>query len=91
MRFVGKTKRLARGSVLGAVAIMSALTTNAFAKDFNWRQKEGAEIDIDFSAHSMSDALVSMLPEFEKKTGIKVKYQVAPKGPKRNPAAHQAN
>jgi multiple sugar transport system substrate-binding protein len=77
MRFVGKTKRLARGSVLGAVAIMSALTTNAFAKDFNWRQKEGAEIDIDFSAHSMSDALVSMLPEFGKKTGIKVKYQVA--------------
>ena len=79
-------KRMLLGDVTRRTLLTSALVAGAgglisrgaWADAFNWRQQEGATINIGFSAHSMSDALISMLPEFEKMTGIKAKYEVAP-------------
>jgi multiple sugar transport system substrate-binding protein len=56
----------------------SAASGKAAAAKFDWRQDAGQQIQIGFSAHPLSDATISLIPKFEKLTGIKVKYQVAP-------------
>jgi len=73
------TRRATLKSLLAATALVACVpSAGALAAEFDWRQKQGTEINIGFSAHSMSDALIAMLPEFESATGIKVNYEVAP-------------
>jgi multiple sugar transport system substrate-binding protein len=61
-----------------AVLITGSVTSASAADAFDWKANAGETINIGFSAHPMSDALIPLLPEFEKLTGIKVKYEVAP-------------
>jgi multiple sugar transport system substrate-binding protein len=59
----------------------SVAATNSAVKagaDFNWNQFSGQELDVMLNQHPYGDAIVKRLPEFEKKTGIKVKYSVTP-------------
>lgn len=56
----------------------SASAGDDMAEGFNWRQFEGEQITIGFSAHAMSDALIEFIPEFEELTGIDVEYEQAP-------------
>jgi len=72
------TRRKAFHSVLGAASIVALTRGATFAADFDWKQKAGTKITIGFAAHSMSEALIAMLPEFKELTGITVKYEVAP-------------
>lgn len=48
------------------------------AKEFSWQQFSGQEIDVLLDQHPYAEAIVKRLPEFEKKTGIKVKYSITP-------------
>jgi multiple sugar transport system substrate-binding protein len=77
MSFSHVTRRALLTSALAGSAA-GLIASGARAEAFNWRQLQGKTINIGFSAHSMSDALIAMLPEFEKQTGIKATYEVAP-------------
>ena len=46
------------------------------AQAINWEQFKGERIYILLNRHPYADSLVPVLPEFEKKTGIKVDYHV---------------
>jgi multiple sugar transport system substrate-binding protein len=64
---------------LGAYALLNGRrAAQAATSGFDWRQKAGSRITLALSAHSMSDALISLLPQFEQLTGIKAEYTVAP-------------
>lgn len=61
----------------------AATTSTSSAADsvtgaFDWKTYAGEEINIGFSAHPLSDALIQVIPEFEALTGITVKYEQAP-------------
>jgi len=45
---------------------------------FDWRVAEGASIRVFLAQHPFGEAIVLDLPEFEKKTGIRVLYSVTP-------------
>jgi multiple sugar transport system substrate-binding protein len=45
---------------------------------FNWQAFKGQEINVMLNQHPYADAIIKRLPEFEAKTGIKVKYSVTP-------------
>jgi multiple sugar transport system substrate-binding protein len=47
-------------------------------KEFSWTAFSGQEINVMLNQHPYADAIIKRLPEFEKKTGIKVKYSVTP-------------
>ena len=46
--------------------------------DFSWTREEGKTVNLIFAKHPLSDALTKSLPDFEKKTGIKVEYDALP-------------
>ncbi len=46
--------------------------------DFDWKQYEGTTVKVSFVQHTVADAIVSKLPEFTEKTGIKVEYSITP-------------
>lgn len=46
--------------------------------EFSWKREEGKEINLIFANHPMADSFIEELPSFEKKTGIKVKYDALP-------------
>jgi multiple sugar transport system substrate-binding protein len=50
------------------------------AEGFQWNRLSGATIKVLFSDHPYANAIVSRLPEFEEKTGIKVDYSITPEG-----------
>lgn len=57
---------------LSATALaVSCMSTSAFAID--WKQQSGKELTVLLSEHPWTEALRQHLPEFEAKTGIKVK------------------
>lgn len=56
----------------------SSDNTTAASGEFDWKALSGDEINIGFSAHPLSDALIEVIPEFEDLTGITVNYEVAP-------------
>lgn len=45
---------------------------------FDWKKYDGTTISVMFNEHSYSNAVIKKIPEFEKKTGIRVKYTTAP-------------
>lgn len=47
-------------------------------KDFSWKAFAGQEVNIMFDQHPYADAIIKKIPEFEQKTGIKVKYSETP-------------
>lgn len=53
-------------------------TSSSTNAEFNWKQAEGQEINVMLNQHPYAEAILKRLPEFEKKTGIKVKYSVTP-------------
>jgi multiple sugar transport system substrate-binding protein len=50
----------------------------SISNEFNWKQCEGSKINVAFNQHPYADSIIKRLPEFEKLTGIEVKYTVTP-------------
>jgi len=48
------------------------------AQGFNWKQFSGQEINVMLNQHPYAEAIIQRLPEFEQKTGIKVKHSITP-------------
>jgi multiple sugar transport system substrate-binding protein len=46
--------------------------------EFSWTREEGKTVNLMFAKHPMSDSYIAALPDFEKKTGIKVQYDALP-------------
>lgn len=46
--------------------------------EFDWKKYDGSSIKVSFVQHTISDAIVSKIPEFEEATGIKVDYSITP-------------
>lgn len=63
--------RLSLGAVL-------AFGIAAQAQSFNWKQASGTTINVQLNQHPYQAALVKKLEEFQKLTGITVKYTVTP-------------
>ncbi|MEN1969868.1 sugar ABC transporter substrate-binding protein [Lentibacillus sp. N15] len=45
---------------------------------FDWKSFEGEEINVMLNQHPYAEAIIEKLPEFEEKTGIKVKHSITP-------------
>ena len=54
------------------ISIMFVLPLQGSAEEFDWRQFEGTTIVVNFPAHSSYKAAMTLIPEFEEATGIKV-------------------
>ena len=81
----GATRRSAIVSALAGLAVLAAAcssgstgTSSGSGGTFSWRQQAGSTLNIGFSAHPLATSLIQQLPDFEKLTGIKVKYEQAP-------------
>lgn len=46
--------------------------------EFDWKKYDGTTISVMFNEHNYSKAAIQKISEFEKKTGIRVKYTTAP-------------
>lgn len=46
--------------------------------EFKWDLAKGQQIEVMLNQHPYADAIIKRLPEFEQKTGIKVKHSVTP-------------
>lgn len=60
------------------VFLVAGLVTSAAAADFNWKKYEGTTLRFLANKHPWTDAIEPLIPEFEKKTGIKVNLEVFP-------------
>jgi multiple sugar transport system substrate-binding protein len=63
--------------------IVYSLYVNLFKEksekdNFPWDLAKGEEIEVYFSQHPYVEAIINRLPEFQKKTGIKVNYSIIP-------------
>ncbi len=54
------------------VSMMFVIPFQGNAEDFDWRQFEGTTIVANFPAHTSYEAAITLIPEFEEATGIKV-------------------
>ena len=43
---------------------------------FDWEKYKGTQLSLILNKHPYSESLIGLLPDFEKKTGIKVKYEI---------------
>lgn len=69
---------LFRRSILLGLVLSLVLVSSlgvAAANEFNWKQCNGAKIRFLGAVHPWTDSIKSLLPEFEKKTGIKVVFE----------------
>lgn len=55
-----------------------AANAPASGKPFDWQQFSGQEIEVLLNQHPYAEAIIKRLPEFEKLSGIKVKYSITP-------------
>jgi multiple sugar transport system substrate-binding protein len=62
--------------LLGLLLFWGALRANA--ADFDWKQAQGATLNVFFSQHPYADAIIQQLPKFKDLTGIEVKYDLTP-------------
>ena len=62
-----------------ALAMVAVLfSAVAQAAEFDWKKYSGSTVKVLFVQHSISDAIVSKISEFEAATGIKVEYSITP-------------
>ena len=84
-------RRVIKGAALGAAALATpwvARFAHAQAADLgpyqqakiNWRQAEGAEISVAVIPASYFDNLISLAPQFEALTGVRVRFEKVPPG-----------
>ena len=84
-------RKVIKGAVLGAAALATpwvARFAHAQAADLgpyqqakiNWRQAEGAEISVAVIPASYFDNLISIAPQFEALTGVRVRFEKVPPG-----------
>lgn len=77
-------KYLLTGILIVAIAMPSFLVYENFNNDqtiksnFKWDSQNGEEIEVYFSQHPYTEAIINRLPEFQKETGIKVNYSIIP-------------
>ena len=62
----------------GGSTSTSASTVSSYTGPFNWKAAQGQTINVLFNEHPYANAIIKRLPEFQKETGITVKYQVIP-------------
>jgi multiple sugar transport system substrate-binding protein len=58
------------------ILVLSVSIFNGSASGINWRQASGEKIKLLFVSHPFVDSVRPLIPEFEKKTGIKVDLEV---------------
>jgi len=84
-------RKVIKGAALGAAALATpwvARFAHAQAADLgpyqqakiNWRQAEGAEISVAVIPASYFDNLISLVPQFEALTGVRVRFEKVPPG-----------
>jgi len=84
-------RKVIKGAALGAAALATpwvARFAHAQAADLgpyqqakiNWRQAEGAEISVAVIPASYFDNLISLAPQFEALTGVRVRFEKVPPG-----------
>jgi len=84
-------RKVIKGAALGAAALAApwvARFAHAQAADLgpyqqakiNWRQAEGAEISVAVIPASYFDNLISLAPQFEALTGVRVRFEKVPPG-----------
>lgn len=66
------------GGSTGSDSSKSDAPDKGKAEDFDWQNYKGKTINVMFNEHNYSKAVIKKIPEFEKKTGIKVKYSSTP-------------
>ena len=66
------------GGSTGSDSSKSDAPKKGKAEDFDWQNYKGTTINVMFNEHNYSKAVIKKIPEFEKKTGIKVKYSSTP-------------
>ncbi len=59
-----------------SVVLLSLAIAIPAAAEFNWRQFEGSTIVVNFPSHFHYNAAMTVIPEFEKLTGIKVEVDM---------------
>ncbi len=65
--------------LLALLAMVFSLSIYGATKTaFNWKSAKGATIKLMLVQHSIAEAMVKKIPEFEKLTGIKVEYSITP-------------
>lgn len=74
----GATMLAGCGGSTGSDSSKSDAPKKGKAEDFDWQNYKGTTINVMFNEHNYSKAVIKKIPEFEKKTGIKVKYSSTP-------------
>lgn len=69
-----------RSVFAAAVALVAIFGTrgDAFAQAFDWKKYSGQTVNVALAKQPWSDFITPLIPEFEQKTGIKVKLEVLP-------------
>ena len=62
--------------MLGTQLIVSAIPASAAAPTIDWQKYKGTELSIILNKHPYSESLIGLLPDFEKATGMTVKYEI---------------
>jgi len=71
-------KKILRWTIVLIVATLLSSGTVLADSSFNWRQCEGQTINLLLNKHLWTESTAELFPEFEKMTGIKLKYQILP-------------
>lgn len=61
------------------MVMVLTLASTAFAAEpakFDWMKYKGTEVSVILNKHPYSESLIGLLPDFEKATGMKVKYEI---------------
>src|SRR4029453_17351011 len=86
----GRRRALQQAASVGALGVTPAGVTRAFPQGddrapyrsakINWKQVEGESISVAVIPASYFDNLLSLLPQFEALTGVKVRVEKVPPG-----------
>jgi len=82
-RRMGRREFMQRIRALGigaaaANALLSSVSTQALAADFDWKKHSGTTVNLLLNKHPYTDAMVANLDSFKGLTGMDVKYDVFP-------------
>ncbi|WAH38854.1 ABC transporter substrate-binding protein [Alicyclobacillus dauci] len=62
----------------GSTGVAQGSSSKQATGSFNWQRDKGTTINVLFDKHPYADAIIQQLPQFEKQTGITVKYTEVP-------------